>query len=464
MIGFTVRCVQEQAEFLLPALDQHQAVQPPLVAVARDDGSQTASVLIGRLHYRDEVRALLPEREREKPENRRWTGPGRVPACRDRGPAAARRRVCPGDLGRPTEAVDRDAGSLRGVAAVLVRECLRLRPWAPVSSASLMPTGAPSLNLDYVAEFLTRPFVPSEVPCEQTAFQGIQRVCPGTLVRLDAAGQAQTSRYWDWSSRIEQVPEACGSDVAERFHELLRRAVGERIDGGRVAAHLSGGMDSSSVAILAGQWLAASSESAPLLTLSLTYRAPELAGERSYVDLVLRQEKHTQPLFLQADSAVGFDWFERAIPRHDEPYVGLWSLATNALLVEAAQQHGVRTILTGVGGDEILSYRPLHIADLLRRGRCLSAFREASVWAQARGQGLWSVLHKCGLEPLWTARRVARYWPFRRSSIRAGKGGSVFAAPVDCPRFRATPTPVPAPATVRPQPVCFSCRALRNAD
>jgi asparagine synthase (glutamine-hydrolysing) len=433
MTGFTVRYARSQAEFLLSPPDQPPALRgegarPPLVTVARDAESQTALALIGRLDYRDELTAVLPEGE--------WASD-------------------PNDA-RLALAVYRHADTkglqrLEGEFALVIWDARQQRLigmrdpfgawplfWCSNGSSIAMGTslnalangqGRPPVDLDYVAEFLSRPFVPSEVSCERTVVQGIQRVLPGTLVRLSADGRSECVRYWDWPSRIEQVRDTSLDEVTERFQELLRQAVRQRIRAGRIGAHLSGGMDSSSVAILARQWLADTPGCGPLVTMSLTYAAPELAGERSYIDLVLAQGGPIEPHFIQADPAVGFDWFAEAMPRHDEPYVGLWSLAANRLLVEAAEQRGVETILTGVGADEILSYRPLHIADLIRRGGWLRAYREASLWAAADGQGVWSVLHKCGLEPLRATRRVGSLWPLRRRPFGNGARPSRYTPP-----------------------------------
>jgi asparagine synthase (glutamine-hydrolysing) len=260
--------------------------------------------------------------------------------------------------------------------------------------------GTASLNFSYIAEYFVRPFIPSEVSCQQTAVDNIQRVLPGTLVSIEKDGSLCVNRYWDWSNRICRVDELNLEDVAERFSGLLNDAIKERIQEQVVGAHLSGGMDSSTVAVLTARSVASRlSERIP--TFSLVYQAPELTQERIFMTLVLEQESLLDATWIDADEAVGFDWFRQEIPPHDEPYVGLWAIAANRLLVNAARQQGVDTILTGVGGDEILSYRPLHIASLLRQGRLCSAICDASIWASARGEGTWSVLKKCGLIPNW---------------------------------------------------------------
>ena len=296
--------------------------------------------------------------------------------------------------------------------------------------------GGSPVDLDYLSDFLTRPFIPSELPGERTALPGSRRVLPGTLVEVSTDGWSRCHSWWDWASRIEPVGEQSPDDVADRFRELLDRAVRERMRRGRVAAHLSGGMDSSAVALLARRSIAGVQGSEPLVTISLVYEAPELAQERSYIDLVLAQGGAIEPHFIHADEAVGFDWFDQALPRHDEPYVGLWSLATNRLLADVARRSDVKTVLTGVGGDEILTYRPLHIADLLRRGRLLASLREASVWAEAQGQGVWSIMRKCGLEPILPSGVPRPAWAFvRRGAGNRPRRGRLSVPPWITPDF-----------------------------
>ncbi len=373
---------------------------PPLVTVAQDDASQTTAILLGRLDYRDEL----------------GISPADRPPDTERGDAA---------LALAVYLRDGVAGlqRLEGEFALVIRDARRRRLlgmrdpfgswplyWRARGGQLAIGTslraladdgGGRAVDLGYVAEFLARPFVPSEVPCTATAVPGVQRVLPGTLVELGPDGGAKHRRYWDWSSRIPVMQTRRVDEVADQFRELLRAAVRQRTRRGRIATHLSGGMDSSAVTVLAGRAVAESGAAAPVVTISLTYHAAELTGERRYMDLVLGQGGPLEPHFIPGDAAVGFDWFDRPVPPHDEPYVGLWSLAANRLLVDVARRCGAGTVLTGVGADEMLSYRPLHIADLLRRGRLLAGLREAAVWGEAHGLGVWSVLRQCGLEPLW---------------------------------------------------------------
>jgi asparagine synthase (glutamine-hydrolysing) len=422
MPGFIVSCREGQAAVsLLPT--QTQPTQP-LLTIARDSTSRTVATLLGRLDYSDELD--VPRSDRQA---------GSEPCD-----AAVALAVYLQSGTRGLEPLEGEFALVvwdgRARRLIGMRDPLGSWPlyWAVCGNNVAMSTDLRALSdkgdslpldLDYVAEYFATPFLDAEVPSTRTALAGIQRVLPGTIVELAADGQSRRHTYWDWPSRIEAIRANRLSDVAGRFRELLDRAVRQRLRLGRTVTHLSGGMDSSAVTVLAQRALAETSARSSLVTISLTHQAAELAPERGHMDLILQQGGRFEPHFLPGDKAVGFDWFGPALPQHEEPYAGLWSLAANRQLADAAERCRAACVLTGVGGDEILCYRPLHIADLLRRGRLLRGYREARAWAEGQGQGVWSVLHKCGLEPLWPALSRALCWPLRvcgcAARLRSGR-------------------------------------------
>jgi asparagine synthase (glutamine-hydrolysing) len=396
--GFAVGCRDDHVEILLqgtPSLPGRS-----LVSIARDAPSQSTAALLGRLHYRDELLASLRQDHRQQSD------------------AALALAVY---LQAGLEGLKKLEGEFalviwngRDRRLIGIRDPLGSWPlfYSARGPCRAMSTvlgflhgddASPVLDTDHVAEFLTTPFISAEVTSTRTALVGARRVLPGTLVEVGVEGQVWQERYWDWASRVEPVRVSRLENAAERFRELLAHAVRERMRDNRIATHLSGGMDSSAVTVLARQVVAEAPARPALVTISLTHEAADLAAERSYMNLVLDQGGPVDPHFLSGDAAVGFDWFSSPLPPHDEPFAGLRSLAANRRLADVAQRCGIDTVLTGVGGDEILCYRPLHIADLLRRGRWLSGLREAARWGEAQGQGLGSVLRTCAIEPLWSS-------------------------------------------------------------
>jgi len=143
------------------------------------------------------------------------------------------------------------------------------------------------------------------------------------------------------TSRIDEV----GALVAERLQVALR----ERI-AGPTAVHLSGGMDSTGLALLADALVAQGRAVGPLLTMSIVYdQLPKLAAECPYVEAGIRGLKAATAHRLNGDELLDFDGFADA-PPHDEPYAGLWRIQMDRALLNASAAAGAVSVISGIGG------------------------------------------------------------------------------------------------------------------
>jgi asparagine synthase (glutamine-hydrolysing) len=372
---------------------------PDLVTFADDPGSSRAAVLLGRLFDRDVLAAGLP-------------GGGPCQAVSDAALALAVYRH-QGAAGLARLEGEFALAAWDGVdrRLVVARDPLGSWPlyWARGAAGLAVSTrlralagwrGDETPDPDFLAWFLMTTPGGVELPGEQTAYRGVGRVLPGAILALDASGRSETLRRWDWEDGVPDLAALTPREAGARFAELFRHAVRRRIGRGSIAAHLSGGMDSSSVVCVARDLIAEGAGRSPLATLSLVYRGLGLAGEREPIDLVLDQGGPIAPHLLEADDALDFRWFDDDLPAHDEPYAGLFRLALERRLVEGARDAGATAVLTGAGADDRLDGHRLHIADRLRQGRWMAALREARRWARADNRGLASVLYHHGLAPI----------------------------------------------------------------
>lgn len=258
--------------------------------------------------------------------------------------------------------------------------------------------GGARVNLEHLGAFVMWPYATAELPREDTMLEPLRRVPPGHLLRLDHAGAATLYKH-AWPSPSERD----GLDwdgAGSRFLELLRESVRQRFSPGSTAAHLSGGMDSSSVVCLARDLLGDHAGARPLHTLSLVYGLQSLAGETPYIQMVLDQGGPVVPHLLNGDDALDFDWFGPGLPEYDEPYGCLCQVASLARTVDVAEAVGATTILTGEGAELVAEHYGHHLADLIRRGRWGAALRDAQLRARAAGVSPWYVLRTYGLKPL----------------------------------------------------------------
>ncbi len=267
----------------------------------------------------------------------------------------------------------------------------------------------------------------SDTESQHSVYEGVQRLPPGSMFSIELPGTAPAiQRYWNWLDRQVDPGTDRFDEIAGRYGELLRQAVRERLCG-TTAAHLSGGMDSTSVALLARDILAAEPGAGSLHSLSLVYDALSyLAREKPYLESVLGQPRGMTVHRLAGDECLDFDFFQR-VGLHDEPCPWLDSLATEEALAKEAARAGANSLLTGYGADGMLCMFPYHLTELLRRGRLLAAWREACGWAATGNSSPWKILVPFGLENLLPAWGRAGIGSLLRGGYASAKNPNKWA-------------------------------------
>jgi asparagine synthase (glutamine-hydrolysing) len=206
-------------------------------------------------------------------------------------------------------------------------------------------------------------------PSGRTLFEGIERIPPAHRVLLSASAVA-IKPYW--CPRYEGVAGSSREKLTERLRMAAFAAVQRAAQGARrPAVSLSGGLDSACVA--AGLTALPGSASGAL-ALAGVFPAHLETDER---ELIEETARHTGlPVEL-----IPFD--DRAsILAPALEHIDRWSLppVTPNLfvwrpLMARARELGVDAILDGEGGDELFGFAPHLIADMLRTGRVLAAWR-----------------------------------------------------------------------------------------
>lgn len=248
-----------------------------------------------------------------------------------------------------------------------------------------------TLNVDYLAEYLSMPTpFEQEVPLEMTIYTGISRILPGCITTFDLGdASVRRAKVCDWT-RLDTLPETLDfGEIVERYRSLLMAAVHERMRG-RVGTHFSGGMDSTSVGLIANMKLGNGPE--PLRTYTMTY--DNLPGQRQEGPFIAAARKaapaaiHTS---LPGDDWYDFEDFDNDIYQ-DEPCGTVWHSTMSIRTVKRAAEDGIATLFTGLGGEEFIVLSPYYIADLLKRGRFSKAMSESLRLARARDRSRWYYL------------------------------------------------------------------------
>jgi asparagine synthase (glutamine-hydrolysing) len=214
-----------------------------------------------------------------------------------------------------------------------------------------------------------------------TGYEGIDWLEAGHSLILTREG-LRLHRAWRPAPASVGAWRGSAEQAALRLRELLSDAVRQRLAGtGDVAAHLSGGLDSSSLAVIAARLLRGQGRRLHAYSLLARHGAATgLLDERAYVEAVLAQEPDI------AWSAVeGADM----VPRDPRPPLSGAPAEAEDTICAAAREAGCDRLLSGAGGDETVTYagEAMHAA-LFRHGRWAALHAELA--ARARREG-WSL-------------------------------------------------------------------------
>lgn len=227
-------------------------------------------------------------------------------------------------------------------------------------------------------------FLGTNAAPDQPLFAGVEHMPPGTWLRIDADGRLQQGRHWQLDRETAGTCRLSPKDAAVHLRELIEAAARRRLPAqGPVAAHLSGGLDSSATTILAAREMRRRGGSVLAYSMVPTpFAGHEFGGDRAVVASVLEQEADVAwfPMRMGDPAAV-------VLPRMDEDQ--LFPADPNytevAIFADAASR-GARVLVSGWGGDEGASYTHRAVlAEALLAGHWGYLSNELRALAAARG-------------------------------------------------------------------------------
>ncbi|MGH9901390.1 MAG: asparagine synthase (glutamine-hydrolyzing), partial [Pyrinomonadaceae bacterium] len=198
-----------------------------------------------------------------------------------------------------------------------------------------------SLNSARLAEYLAF----RSVAGEETLFEGVREVMPGTLMVLEG-GRRTERRYWSPEVRIESAGRY-STELQERGEQLLAAAVEARlVSDVPLGTITSGGLDSSLISAIAAELT-----EGPIDTFCVGF-ADAAYDERPFARTVAARinSRHHEIVVTPED-------IDREIDRltwaHDEPLTHPNSVPMHLIFRDAKERVGVTVLLSGEGADEV---------------------------------------------------------------------------------------------------------------
>jgi asparagine synthase (glutamine-hydrolysing) len=225
------------------------------------------------------------------------------------------------------------------------------------SLPALLAAGGVDTSIDPVALNMYMSFH-SVVPAPHTILNGVRKLPPATVMRIDADGRRRQREYWTLSFERDAADAERGfGEWQEMVLEALRTAVKRRLVADvPVGVLLSGGLDSSLIVGLLAE------QGADLRTFSIGFESvgEEKGDEFQYSDIVVDRfgTDHTK-LFIDTEHVLPA--LDRCVNAMSEPMVSHDNVGFFLLSREVAKH--VKVVQSGQGADEVFAgyhwYPPL---------------------------------------------------------------------------------------------------------
>ena len=261
-------------------------------------------------------------------------------------------------------------------------------PKAIFASGQVKPEADPR-GIDHIFNFFA-------MATRRTAFAGVEAVLPGTYLRIELPqdGRAVSPverRYWDldYPDAGQEYRPASDEEAVAGFMERFERAVDIRLRADvPVVAYLSGGVDSTTVALTASRIRKAP---IPLFTIQIP------ALDETDRAMMAARLIGVDPTIVRCDSATIANTFPALVQAADCPVMDT-SCAALCRLAQEVHRQGFKVAITGEGADEGLAGYPwFKINRLLRmfdvgpfqpsnwlRWAFLKFFNRRIPWARAK--------------------------------------------------------------------------------
>jgi len=212
-----------------------------------------------------------------------------------------------------------------------------------------------------------------------TTFADIQKLPPAHTL-IWSAGKVRIQRYWQLPDEGEYLRYKNPHEYVEQFQELFERSVADRLRTNRAGTHLSGGMDSTSIAATAYKLMTATGSPVDFRAYTIIYKQLLDDDEGDYATQVAK--KSGFPIeYLVAEDYIKQAPFEPEY-HYPEPLLIPNQIAEVEIMRRIAGYS--RVLLVGFGGDPAFYPSSSYWLHLLKIGQIQYFMRDILGYIQAR--------------------------------------------------------------------------------
>ena len=247
-----------------------------------------------------------------------------------------------------------------------------------LNALRLHPELSAELNESAIGDFL---LFHRQHDLRATVFRDLARVPPAHTLSM-SGNLISLRRYWMLPTVAERQ-RARPQEYLEEFHELLHKAVGDRLRTARVSVLMSGGMDSPTLAAIADRLMHASGQVNNVRAFCAVYNGMFDDPEREFAEIAARHLEIPLEFIFAANGARLYRaWddpqFTTPEPLH-HPFLGNLEALTQALVSHS------RVVLDGYDGDTLLGCNfVFYLCNQLRLGHVGRLFSDFCAYTRLK--------------------------------------------------------------------------------
>lgn len=186
-----------------------------------------------------------------------------------------------------------------------------------------------------------------------TPYREIKRLEPGHILKV-TPNKTEKNQYWDLIHKENKT--ITENEAASEFRRILIRSIKENLQSSYpVGSELSGGLDSSVVASVANTYC--TNQNIPFFSLS--HLNPDkktfpFKDEKEYIQQVVNHSNIKNPLFIDSKNKDILSSIDTSLDLMDGPTQQRFYLFSDSLF-ETAKKNNIHTLLSGFGGDEMVT-------------------------------------------------------------------------------------------------------------
>lgn len=219
-----------------------------------------------------------------------------------------------------------------------------------------------SVNENYIKDYLTAPGLMPNLISDETPYKGIMKVNCGCYIQIDNDGLKEVE-YWNPSMPMDDIDCKSASEYGKYFRKLYESCVEDAIrTSGKVAAAMSSGLDSATVATIAANKLKEKNQQLNAYTYvpfdkDVSTRVHgHVCDETQSVLQIVEHNGNIVPHFCNNEGKSSFDEIDKFLKIMEIPFKAFVNLPSLGEIYGKSYEDGCRVILTGQAGNSTVSH------------------------------------------------------------------------------------------------------------